>query len=76
MHVVASTHIDCSLGVDDGSSLDDGSQFKLPDIRDALRKKEIEEEIARMAEKERESKPKIKRSDTKAFKKVRLALFI
>ena len=37
-----------------------------------MRKKEIEEEIARMAEKERELKPKIKRSDAKAFKKVRL----
>lgn len=72
MHVVASTYIDCSVGVDDASSLDDGNQFKLPDIRNALRKKEIEEEIARMEEQERESKPKIKRSDTKAFKKVSL----
>ncbi|KAI2491849.1 hypothetical protein MHU86_22702 [Fragilaria crotonensis] len=58
------------IGVDDASSLDDGNQFKLPDIRNALRKKEIEEEIARMEEQERESKPKIKRSDTKAFKKL------
>ena len=76
MHVVASTHIDCSLGIEDARSLDDGNQFKLPDIRNALRKKEIEEEIARMAEEERESKPKIKRSDTKAFKKVSLFFYL
>lgn len=49
---------------------DDGKEFKLPDIKDALRKKEIEEEIARMAEEEKESRPRIKRGDAKAFKKV------
>ena len=50
--------------------MDEVNQFKLPDIKDALRKKQIEEEVARMAEEERESKPKIKRSDPEAFKKV------
>jgi hypothetical protein len=60
------------LGVEDSDALDeDGNQFMLPDIKNALRKREIEEEIARMAEEERELKPKIKRSDTKAFRKVR-----
>jgi hypothetical protein len=53
---------------------DAGNPFQLPDIKNALRKKEIEEEIARMAEEERDMKPKIKRSDTKAFEKVRRAV--
>jgi uncharacterized protein YaiI (UPF0178 family) len=53
---------------------DDGKEFKLPDIKDALRKKEIEEEIARMAEEEKESRPRIKRGDAKAFKKVCLSI--
>jgi uncharacterized protein YaiI (UPF0178 family) len=55
---------------------DDGKEFKLPDIKDALRKKEIEEEIARMAEEEKEARPRIKRGDAKAFKKVRLSTCI
>lgn len=49
----------------------DANTFKLPDIKDALRKKEIEEEIARIAQEEKDSKPRIKRGDAKAFKKVR-----
>jgi hypothetical protein len=62
---------------EDADSVDhDQNQFNLPDIKDALRKREIEEEMARMAEEERELKPKIKRSDTKAFQKVRCFEFL
>jgi hypothetical protein len=68
-------HLRCGVGVGDFDSVDDDrNQFNLPDIKDALRKREIDEEIARMAEEEKELKPKIKRSDTKAFQKVGLSL--
>lgn len=50
----------------------DGNEFKLPDIKDALRKKELDQEMARIAEEEMASKPKIKRGDAKAMKKVGL----
>ena len=43
----------------------------LPDIKEVLKKKEIEEEMARMEEEQAETKVKIKRSDRKALAKVR-----
>ena len=45
----------------------------LPDIKDTLRKKELEEEMARIEEEESSSRVKIKRSDRKAMAKVRSA---
>jgi hypothetical protein len=42
----------------------------LPDIKDQLRKKQMEEELARIEEEKKESVKKIKRSDIKAFTKV------
>ena len=44
--------------------------ISLPDIRDELKRKKVEEKIAAMELEKEESKPKIKRSDTEAFKKV------
>jgi hypothetical protein len=44
----------------------------LPDIKDTLRKKELEEEMARIEEAEAEIRVKIKRSDKKAMAKVRI----
>lgn len=44
----------------------------LPDIKDTIRKKELEEEMARMEEDEASSRVKIKRSDRKAMAKVRM----
>lgn len=43
----------------------------LPDIKEAKRKKEAIEELARVEEEKEMNRPKIKRSDTKAFTKVR-----
>jgi hypothetical protein len=44
----------------------------LPDIKDQLKKKQMEEELARIEEEKKESVKKIKRSDIKAFTKVRI----
>lgn len=49
---------------------EDDSLFTLPDIKDALRKREMQEEIARIKEEEKELKPKIKRGDIDAYQKV------
>ena len=46
------------------------SAIPLPDIKDALQKKEIEKELARVEEEKEQSRPKIKRSDKEAFAKV------
>ena len=43
----------------------------LPDIRDQLKRKELQEKIAKMEEEEKEQKVKIKRSDKAAFIKVK-----
>ena len=43
----------------------------LPDIKEALKKKEMEEELARMEEEKEASKVKIKRGDSDALLKVR-----
>lgn len=49
---------------------EDSSAIPLPDIKEALRKKEMEKELARMEEEKEKSKPKIKRSDKDAFTRV------
>lgn len=52
------------------------SPFQLPDIKDVLRKKELEKEFARIEAEEIQAKPKIKRSDTEAFKKASLCVWL
>jgi hypothetical protein len=49
----------------------DSTAYPLPDIKQVLKKKEIEEEQARIEEEKEASIPKIKRSDKKALVKVR-----
>lgn len=49
---------------------EDDGLFTLPDIKDALRKREMQEEIARIKEEEKELKPKIKRGDIDAYQKL------
>ena len=46
----------------------------LPDIRDQLKRKELQEKIAQMEADEEAKKVKIKRSDKEAFTKVRVML--
>ena len=53
-----------------GGSSDD--PLVLPDIKDMLKKKEIEQENARIEEEKRVNVKKIKRSDKEAFRKVSL----
>lgn len=48
----------------------DNTAIPLPDIREARRRKEIEEELARTEQEKEEQKVKIKRSDKEAFRKV------
>lgn len=43
----------------------------LPDIREALKKKQLEEELARAQEEEEEQRVLVNRSDKEAFAKVR-----
>ena len=50
----------------------DNTAIPLPDIREALKKKQIEAELAQIEEEEKENKVLIKRSDKKALTKVRL----
>lgn len=45
----------------------------LPDIKEARKKKQMEEELARMEQEKEEQKVRIKRSDKEAFAKVRFA---
>jgi len=52
------------------SSSMDTLTIPLPDIKDTLRKKEFEEEMARIEEEEASTRVKIKRSDKKAMAKV------
>jgi hypothetical protein len=49
-----------------------GGAIPLPDIKDTRRRKEMEEEIARMAEEKEETKDRnrIKRTDKEAMRKV------
>ena len=48
----------------------------LPNISQVLKKKELEEELARIAEEKEENKVKIKRTDRKAFLKVWKPMFV
>lgn len=51
------------------STASDG-QIPLPDIRDQLKRKELQQKIAQMEAEEEAKKVKIKRSDKEAFTKV------
>jgi hypothetical protein len=51
------------------TSTTDG-QIPLPDIRDTLRRKELQQKIAQMEADEETKKVRIKRSDKEAFAKV------
>lgn len=53
-----------------GFGLPGSDPLQLPDIKNQIRKKEMEEEIARMEEEEEERRPRIKRSDKEALAKV------
>jgi hypothetical protein len=48
----------------------DTGAIPLPDIKQVLRKKQMEEELARMAEEKEEMKVRISRKDKVAFAKV------
>ena len=48
-----------------------GNAVPLPDIKEARKKKQMEEELARMEEEKEETRVKIKRSDKAAFARVR-----
>jgi len=50
-----------------GFGIPGSDPLQLPDIKDQIRKKEMEEEMARIEEEEEESRPRIKRSDKVAF---------
>lgn len=60
------------LGIENESSGGDSSDdpLVLPDIKDMLKKKEIEQEKERIEEEKRQCVKKIKRSDKEAFRKV------
>lgn len=58
----------------DLSSKAESTAIPLPDIKEVLRKKEVEEELARIEEEQAETKVKIKRNDKKALAKVTLIL--
>mmetsp|Transcript_19548 Transcript_19548/g.28264 ORF Transcript_19548/g.28264 Transcript_19548/m.28264 type:complete len:325 (+) Transcript_19548:96-1070(+) len=49
---------------------DDDDDLTLPDIKDVMKTKQLREEIARMEEEDKESRPRIKRSDREAFVKL------
>jgi hypothetical protein len=65
--LVASTSGNAPLSSTDGET----TMIPLPDIKEVLKKKELEEELARIEEEQAETKVKIKRSDRKALAKVR-----
>jgi hypothetical protein len=52
-----------------------GAAIPLPDIKQALRKKEMEEEQARIEEEEEETKVRIKRTDKKAMARVSIIVW-
>lgn len=52
------------------SSSISGNAIPLPDIKEARKKKQLEEEVARMEQEKEEQKVRIKRSDKEAFRKV------
>ena len=51
----------------------DEGPIPLPDIRDQLKRKELQQKIAQMEAEEEAKKVKIKRSDREAFTKVRMS---
>jgi len=53
------------------SSNDESGAIPLPDIREARKKKQMEEELARQEEELEEKRVRIKRSDKEAFTRVR-----
>jgi hypothetical protein len=53
-----------------------GTSLPLPDIKEARKLKQLEEELASKAEKEESNKVRINRSDKEAFRKVRYMVFI
>ena len=53
-----------------GLGLPGSDPLQLPDIKNQIRKKELEEELARAEEEAEERRPRIKRSDKEAFAKV------
>lgn len=57
-----------AAGAAAGGSSDDA--IPLPDIRQALKKKAVEEELKRMEAEKEAARVKIKRSDKEAFRKV------
>eukprot|EP00547_Thalassionema_nitzschioides_P001157 CAMPEP_0194211966 /NCGR_PEP_ID=MMETSP0156-20130528/11416_1 /TAXON_ID=33649 /ORGANISM="Thalassionema nitzschioides, Strain L26-B" /LENGTH=305 /DNA_ID=CAMNT_0038939659 /DNA_START=139 /DNA_END=1056 /DNA_ORIENTATION=- len=61
---------DDMIASDEAAEGDDDSLFTLPDIKDALRKREMQGEIARIKEEEKELKPKVKRGDLDAYQKL------
>ena len=58
-----------------GFGIPGSDPLQLPDIKDQIRKKEMEEEMARIEEEEEESRPRIKRSDKVAFARVSSNVF-
>jgi hypothetical protein len=54
-------------------SQDESGAIPLPDIKQALKKKAMEEELARIEEEKEEEKVRIKRTDKAAFAKVRIS---
>ena len=60
------------LGIQDEQTgdLTTDDPLVLPDIKDMLKKKEMEEELERIEEEKKEDVKKIKRSDIAAFTKV------
>ena len=74
---IANYKFDGEIGVSDTSKdsapASDTLSLPLPDIKDTLRKKELEEEMARIEQEESSTRVKIKRNDRKAMAKVRVA---
>jgi hypothetical protein len=55
----------------EASASEDATAYPLPDIKEVLRMKQFEQDMARMEEEEQKKKPKIKRTDKAAYNKVR-----
>jgi chromatin segregation and condensation protein Rec8/ScpA/Scc1 (kleisin family) len=53
------------------SSSEDSTAYPLPDIKEVLRMKQFEQDMARMEEEEQTKRPKIKRTDKAAYARVR-----
>lgn len=65
---------DSKAAANNAASFADGrasNAISLPDIKEARKKKQMEEELARMEQEKEETKVRIKRSDKAAFARVR-----